>query len=216
MNERSCSRTILLALTGLIAFGSTAGFAQAGSVQGFAIVPKKSEVRFVIDELLFGKPKSVVGRTSKISGSVGVDMTGATGLRWLPIRVDGQDLTTDNSFRNKALRNQILGANKKEFRYIVFKPVRVEGLADPKTINIGEPFMFRVIGDLTIRGVTRPVSFDMTLTATSARELEGAGTAIITRSEFELWLPKVRNVADVSEEILLELDLVMAAIGAAD
>jgi polyisoprenoid-binding protein YceI len=215
MNERSCSRTILLTLVGLVAFGSTAGLAHAGSVQGFAIVSKKSEVRFIIDELLFGKPKSVVGRTSKISGSVGVDMTGATGLRWLPIRVDAQDLTTDNSFRNKALRNQILGADKKEFRYIVFKPARVEGLADPRTINIGEPFTFRVIGDLTIRGVTRPVAFDMTLTATSARELEGSGTAIITRSEFELWLPKVRNVADVSEEIVLELDLVMAAIGAA-
>jgi polyisoprenoid-binding protein YceI len=216
MNERSCSRTILAALVGLIAFGSTTGFAHAGSVQGFAIVSKKSEVRFIIDELLFGKPKSVVGRTSKISGSVGVDMTGATGLRWLPIRVDAQDLTTDNSFRNKALRNQILGANRKEFHYIVFKPARVEGLVDPRTINIGEPFTFRVIGDLTIRGVTRPVAFDMTLTATSARELEGSGTAIITRSEFELWLPKVRNVADVSEEIVLEIDLVMAAIGAAD
>jgi polyisoprenoid-binding protein YceI len=211
--SRSISFAFSFVVAGVLAIVPVPNPAHAAQFQAFEIVSKKSEVRFVLDELLFGEPKRVVGWTSKVEGAVGIDMSGNQAPKWIPIRVDASNLSTDNAFRNKVMRNQILQANQKEFRYIVFKPTTVEGLPDPRAVVPDEPFYFRVTGDLTIRGITQPVTFDMQLTTKSARELVGAGTAVISRASFNLQIPKLRNVADVSDEVALEIDFVMDAVG---
>jgi polyisoprenoid-binding protein YceI len=201
------------AIAGVAAILPPANAAHAAEFQAFEIVSKKSEVRFVLDELLFGKPKRVVGWTSKVEGAVGLDMSGGAAPKWIPIRVDASSLSTDNGFRNKVMRNQILQANQKEFRYIVFKPTAVENLPDPRAVTVGEPFFFRVTGDLTIRGLTQAVTFDVEVTAKSARELIGTGSAVISRAAYNLQIPKLHDVAEVSDEVALEIDFVMKAVG---
>lgn len=215
MQARSNCKLVLFffAIAGTLAILPPPTPAYAAKFQAFEIVSKKSEARFVLDELLFGKPKRVVGWTSKVEGAVGIDMSGGAAPKWIPIRVDASSLSTDNGFRNKIMRNQILSANEKEFRYIVFKPTTVEDLPDPQAVTVDDPFHFRITGDLTIRGLTRSVTFEVKVVAKSERELVGVATAVISRASFNLQIPKLRNVADVSDDVALEIDFVMVAVG---
>ena len=70
-------------------------------------------------------------------------------------------------------------------------------------------FDFQIVGDLTIRDVTRQVTFDLTVTIVSDTRLQGLGTATIMRSDFDLGLIRLPSqVALVEEEIIIEIEFV--------
>jgi polyisoprenoid-binding protein YceI len=75
----------------------------------------------------------------------------------------------------------------------------------------GEPFSFQISGDLTIRDITNEVTFEATVIPVSEARLEGAATATIQRGDYNLVIPNVPNVADVSEDVRLEVDFVATA-----
>jgi polyisoprenoid-binding protein YceI len=77
---------------------------------------------------------------------------------------------------------------------------------------VGQSYTFEVAGNLTIRDVTQPVTFQITLQAESDNRLNGTASATIKRSDFNLVVPSVPFVANVADEIALELDLVMIRI----
>jgi polyisoprenoid-binding protein YceI len=176
-------------------------------LQTFQIVPEMSEARFIISEELLGNPKTVIGRTSEISGAVTVDLGGAQETQVTPIQVNARDLTTDDSFRNRALRSQILQSTQDDYQYILFEPISFAELPPATAVSIGEPFSFGITGDLTIRGTTQPVTFSMVVTPTSQTELRVSGTTMVQRSDYDLNIPSVPGVANVSEEVRLEVDL---------
>ncbi|MCB0184567.1 MAG: YceI family protein, partial [Caldilineaceae bacterium] len=72
-------------------------------------------------------------------------------------------------------------------------------------VNIGEPFTFTIIGDLTIRDVTKQETFTLTVTANSETELVGLGQTKVMRGDYNLTIPSVPSVANVGEEVPLEI-----------
>ncbi len=84
----------------------------------YRIVPERSETRFYIDEVLFGDQKTVVGRTNDISGEILLDMASPKAVQIGLIEINALSILTDDSFRNRALRSQILESNKDEFQFI--------------------------------------------------------------------------------------------------
>lgn len=172
----------------------------------FQLVPEESEARFIINEELFGQPKTVVGMTNAVSGTLTVDLGTLPNTTVGAIRVDGDTFVTDSPFRNRAIRERILQTDREEFRYIVFTPTQVEGL--PESVAVGESFSFQVTGDLTVRDITNPATFDVTVTPVSETRLEGQGSTVILRDTYDLQIPNVPNVANVSNEVGLELDFV--------
>ncbi|HWQ14597.1 MAG TPA: YceI family protein, partial [Roseiflexaceae bacterium] len=78
--------------------------------------------------------------------------------------------------------------------------------------GLGQPFTFTIHGDLTIRDVTRPVAFEATVQAESPERLVGTATAVINRADFNLAIPSVPFVADVSEQVTLAIDFVAQAV----
>ena len=108
--------------------------------------------------------------------------------------------------RNRAIRNFIL--NTDSFEFITFAPTEVIGLdggAQP-----GDTFTFQLAGELTIRDVTQPVVFEVTATVDSVNQLSGTAVTTVQRSDYNLAIPSVPQVADVSEEVRVELDFVAA------
>lgn len=186
--------------------------AETSMPRTFQIVQEKSEARFLIDEILLGNPNTVIGTTSQVSGEVIVNPADPTQAQISPIQVNARDLTTDDNRRNGAIRRFILQSNQDEYQFIVFQPTAIEGF--PDSVTIGEPFEFRVTGDLKIRDITNPVTFDMTVTANSEDELSGSGATTVLRSDYGLNIPSVPSVADVSEEVRLEVDFIAAAVEA--
>jgi polyisoprenoid-binding protein YceI len=61
--------------------------------------------------------------------------------------------------------------------------------------------------------VTQPVTFEITLQAETDSRVSGTASAIIKRSDFNISIPSVPFVADVGEEITLELNFVLAPGG---
>jgi polyisoprenoid-binding protein YceI len=175
----------------------------------FAIDAAQSEVRFTLTELLMGTPTTVIGRGNGIEGSVTVNFDDYSQTTISPINIDASQLATDNNMRNGQIRRAILQTNNPEFQFITFTPTVVEGL--PAGATVGEPLSFTVVGDLTIRTMTQPMTFEVTVTPVSETEIKGSARATLMRADFDLQIPSVPSVADVSEEVLLEFDFVALA-----
>ena len=172
----------------------------------FEIVPEESEARFLIDEVLRGEDKTVVGTTNQITGQIALDFDNPTISAVGPIHVNVRSLVTDNNFRNRAIQGRILLTGIYEF--VTFTPTAIKGL--PAEIKLGEAVEFEMDGDLAITGFTQPVTFGVTATAVTQDRLEGSATSTIQRRPFDLIVPSATGVAAVSEDIILELDFVAA------
>ena len=172
------------------------------AASAFAIIPALSEARFYIDEVLRGEPKTVEGIAEQVLGSLTIDSLSPLSVELGPVRIKSNSFVTDNNFRNRAISEFILQSD--QFPNIVFTPVEVIGL--PQSGEPGQTYSFEVAGDLTIREITQPVTFLVTLSADSAEMLTGSASATINRTDFGLTIPSVPQVADVSEEVILEFD----------
>lgn len=180
--------------------------AEAG-VTVFQVQTEGSEARFLIDEVLAGSPNTVVGATSAVRGEIRVNpaQPGQTILG--PMEVEAGSLVTDNNLRNGAIRTFILDTG--QYPIVTFTPTALVGL--PETVAVGESFSFQITGDLTIRDVTRSVTFDVTVNAEAADRLTGSARATVLRSDYGLTIPSVPQVAEVSDEVILELDFTALA-----
>ena len=72
-------------------------------------------------------------------------------------------------------------------------------------------FRLHVTGDLTVRDITREITFQVTVTPVSETRLEGVAKATVLRSDYELNIPSVPNVANVSDEVRMEIEFVALA-----
>ena len=173
----------------------------------YQIVPGESEVRFELDEDLRGSRKTVVGITDQAAGELALDLSDLASTQIGTIQINARTLVTDNEFRNRAIKNDILNTN--EFEFITFVPSAVNGL--PDSAAIGEPVTFTIVGDLTIRDVTHEAIFEVEATAVSASELSGIASTTIQRADYNLNIPSVPNVANVEEEIELTITFIARA-----
>lgn len=184
----------------------TAEATASSSAVTFNIVPEQSEVRFTLSEVLRGVPTTVVGRTNQVAGQIRVDFANPSASQVGVIRINARTLTTDNDFRNRAIRSQILLSSQPEYEFAEFTPTAINGL--PETITFGEPINFTITGSLTVRGITNEVTFNATVTPVSETELRGTASTTVQRAMYQLQIPNVPGVADVSEDVLLEIDFV--------
>ncbi|GAB4273604.1 MAG: hypothetical protein Kow0080_21240 [Candidatus Promineifilaceae bacterium] len=175
-----------------------------GRARLFKIVPEASEARFKLGEILRGEPKEVVGVTSLVSGEIAVDYADLSTTQVSTIVIDARDLTTDNSFRNRAIHNYILLSSA--YPEITFTPTTVDGL--PETAVIGQPLTFTITGQLTITIFSNEETFTVTAVPVSETRIEGTATTTIQRANYELAIPSATGVASVDEAITLEFDFV--------
>ena len=168
----------------------------------FTISPENSQVRFELNEELRGEPKTVVGTTDQVAGQIAVDKSDLSATQVGIIQVNARTLATDNDFRNRAINNEILNTDEHEF--ITFTPTAINGL--PDSVDIGETVNFTIVGDLTIRDITNEATFNVEATLVSDTELVGTASTIVSRTDYNLIIPSVPNVANVEEEVELYID----------
>ena len=174
----------------------------------YELVPGESGVRFTMDELLRGQPKTVVGVTGLVSGQIALDWADLSTAQVGIIQANARSFFTDDIFRDEALHMFII--DSQTFPLVRFSPSRIDGL--PERIEVGETAVFTLTGDLTIRDITRTATFDGTAVLVSPTRLEGSAAATIRRADFELVIPRVTQVANVDEEFLIEIEFVATAV----
>jgi len=184
---------------------STGAAAPAGTV--FQIDPNASSAQFVIDEILRGSPKTVVGTTNQVAGEIAANLNDLDAAQVGTIKINARTLSTDADVRNRMLQNQILQTEQHE--YITFTPKQMVGLPDAATV--GQSFTFQMVGDLTIRGTTQEATFDVAVTPTADNRLEGQATTSIRYADWGVSIPQVPSVAGVGEQVALQLNFVATA-----
>lgn len=176
----------------------------------FSIVAAESEARFTLEEDLRGVRTTVVGATREVAGRITADLADPAASAIGTILINARTLETDNSFRNRALRSQILKSAQDEFEFITFEARELSDFS-ADAVAVGETFSFAISGDLTVVGVTRPVTFSAEVTRDSATQISGSATVNLQYADFGLVIPEVPSVANVTDDVELSLSFVARA-----
>jgi polyisoprenoid-binding protein YceI len=177
----------------------------------FRIVPEESEVHFTVLEDAGPDPGrlTIVGRTNQVAGDIIVDFDDPRNSRLGTVRVNIRSLRTQYPGQGEAMRGTILLSERPEFEFSDFVPTALTGL--PDNITIGQPVEFQITGDFPLRGVTRSLTFEATVTPVSETELHGYATTTIMRQDYGLMQGALTGHL-VHEEIKLEIEFIARAV----
>jgi polyisoprenoid-binding protein YceI len=181
---------------GIIQYGVTSG--EAGD----------SVARFLIQETIFGRENMVEGTTRQIDGSFLINYLDASvrvgqfeinvrDIRTRSLDVDIEERGWTDRERDVVIRGQILESGRDEYEFSTFEPTSVEGV--PETFAVGDELDIVVVGDLTIRGVSSEVSFDMDLSLDSEERVSGFASTTVRWADFGITVPYVGGGSDVDE-----------------
>ncbi len=121
-----------------------------------------SEFGYRVEEVLAGVNTTAVGRSNEIEGLLTIDATTATVV---DVTVQIDSIFSDDPRRDGQFRGRIMNAD--EFPTAEF---RITEPIDFGRIPVGdEQIVAATTGELTLRGVTNPVAFDVTAQTTDGR-----------------------------------------------
>jgi polyisoprenoid-binding protein YceI len=179
----------------------------------YVLAPQGTEARYRVREQLAGIdfPSDAVGKTSKVEGQIVVDAKGAVVAEQSKFTVDLASLVTDSDRRDNFVRRNTL--QTEQFATAVFVPREFKGLRFPLAPNTD--IKFQMVGDLTIRDQTKPVTWEVTAKLVQGA-ITGQANTKFTFADFAMTKPRVRSVLSVDDDIKLELDFRLVRPGAAN
>ena len=189
------------------ASGTPAASVASPAVAGdsLRLVPAESgnEARYRVTEQLadLSFPSDAIGVTSDVSGSIVVSPDGSIVPEESKFVVDLTSLTSDQSRRDNFIKQETLETNR--FPTAEFVPVEAQGL-DAGALRAGET-TFELVGDLTVHGVTKRVTWQVTASLNGDALTGTAGTEF-KFADFGMTVPSVMVVLSVEDRIRLEYD----------
>jgi polyisoprenoid-binding protein YceI len=200
----------ILALLAVATVPLTAQTGQAGgAVQVWQVAPQQNEARYLVREQLarLDFPNDAVGRTSRVSGGIAVDEAGNVVANQSRFVIDMASLETDNDRRDNFVRRNTLQTD--DHPVVTFDPTSFTGLTFP--LPDSGALQFRMHGNLTVRGVTRPAIWDV-MAQVSNGALRGEARTQFTFTDFEMTKPRVASVLSVADEIRLEYSFFLVPV----
>lgn len=167
------------------------------------VSPTGNEARYRVRERLAGRdlPNDAVGATSDVAGSIALTAEGSIEPQASRITIAAGSLATDSDRRDNYVRRNTL--ETEQHPEITLVPTSLRGFAGPLPTTGRRSF--ELVGTLTVRGVSRPTTWEVTADFSDAR-VTGRATTRFTFEEFELRQPRVPIVLSVSDTIRLEYD----------
>ena len=204
-------KTVALAVSLLASTVSWAG-AQAKSakktaeaqtaVTRFVVAPTGNEARYRVREQLVNLdlPNDAVGVTRDITGALLVNPNGSVVTDSSRIVVNVAALRSDKDRRDAFIKKNTMETAK--YPTVTLVPKSFVGL----TAKPGDsPCVFDIVGDLTVHGVTRPVTWKA-IAHSEGSDIVGTATTAFTFKDFSLDQPKVSVLLSVEDTIKLEYD----------
>lgn len=172
----------------------------------YKIVPAESQVTYEVGETFINQSNRfnlAIGVTKQISGEITANKTEPTKSNIGPITVDVSQFTSDSNRRDSAIRGRWLESEK--FPQAVFTPTKIDAL--PSSYNEGQDYSFKVSGDLKVREVTKPVTFDVTARLTGDT-LSGSAVTTILMSDFGVGPISIGGMLNTEDKAKLTLQFV--------
>jgi polyisoprenoid-binding protein YceI len=152
---------------------------------------------------LYGTTEAV-GRTNELEGTLVV----ADGeVVELEVGADLRTLESDQDNRDRVIRRRYLESERfPRARFVLTEPFRLDALRSP-----GETFSAAADGELTVRDVTRSVTFPV------EAQLRGdvvqvVGSLAIQLSSFEVEAPDIPGYVSVEDDAAIEVNLVFERV----
>jgi polyisoprenoid-binding protein YceI len=190
---------------------NTGSGAAVGGLRTFVIVPAESTASYLADEEFFGDALAkygiaageadVVGSTQEIAGQLQLnldDLAAALGDNQFTVQMN--TLTSERSLRDEWIRDN--GPRFNDYPEARFVATAIAGT--PAAYSDGEEVSFQLIGDLTIREITQPVTFDVTARL-AGDTLTGLATTRLLMSDFGIEPPNFANTLTVADEFGIEV-----------
>jgi len=169
----------------------------------FTIVSNQSQASYTAHETLVGQgAHTAVGKTNAIIGHLMFDSSGMP-VACSRFDVDLRTLTSDNARRDNFLYHNTL--QTEQYPLATFILASVQGLSKP--LANGQTASFTLIGNLTIHGVTKLVSWSGTATL-DGNTLKGSATTTFNMPDFDITPPVVGPVLGLSQTVRLDVDVV--------
>ena len=196
--------------------GNAASAAPAGTgetlsgVHTYVFTPGESTASYIVDEeflsraleklgIQAGRVKTV-GSTSDVEGSITIDLDNNTISDGI-ITVTLTRLASDQSRRDRWLQDK--GPQLGKFSTATFVPTAIENA--PDVYVDGEEVTFQLMGDLTIREITQPVTFDVTATVAGG-VLTGVAEAQLKLTDFGIDPPNFADTLTVADPFTLRIE----------
>jgi polyisoprenoid-binding protein YceI len=182
---------------------SNLAFASALKSQRFVVAPEGNEARYFAREQLAGVsfPNDAIGVTRGVTGAIAVDDAGKIVPGESKIVVDVTQLKSDRDRRDGYVQRRTLETEK--YPNVTLVPKEITGLTAP--LPDSGRASFQLLGDLTVKGVTRPTTWQV-----NARfrgdTVSGTASTSFTFADFQMDKPKVSVVLSVQDTLHLQYD----------
>jgi polyisoprenoid-binding protein YceI len=172
----------------------------------YVIVPKESQAFYIVDEEFFQGALAklgieagltdTVGSTQEIEGELQLNLDDlASPLGTNHFVVNLTSLITEQSRRDNWIREN--GPRFNAYPLAEFTATAIEDA--PDTYFEGEDVRFKLLGELTIREITQPVTFDVTASL-EGDTITGVATAQLLMTDFGIEPPNFANTLTVENE----------------
>ena len=178
--------------------------ASVGQTQTTVTIAGGTVARYMVGEQLARRtlPNDAIGETPDVEGTIVFTPDGDVDQEQSRITVGLAGLTSDEDRRDRYVRDRLFDTSK--FPNAELTVTGVSGL--PWPLPDSGQATFQITGDLTLRDVSRPVTWDATVQIDGG-SVTGQATTVVTFDQFEMSKPSFGFIISVEDEIRLELDI---------
>jgi polyisoprenoid-binding protein YceI len=183
--------------------------AGGAGIQRFVIVPDESTVTYRVAETFIregNRLNTAVGVTRTVRGEVRVNRADPRQSSIGPITVDISRFSSDSERRDQAIRDRWLESAR--FPTAQFTPRAIRGL--PSTYRDGQELRLQIAGNLKVRDVVRPVTFDAVMTVTG-NTLTGTAKAAVKMTDFGFDPPSILGILRAENDVAIEFAITARA-----
>ena len=183
---------------------ATAATVRAESADGLlhiGLIPGESEARYIMTITTLGQPpKQAACTTRAVSGEIVLNPDGSVLSELSKIVVDQRTLKCAAPLRDQQAQNLLQTAQHPLATFMV-----------KSTPGIGLPLpegdaAFQLVGEQTVRGVTKPATYETTATFTPDM-MTGKARTTLPMSSFGIKPPSIGPLLQVSDEMIAEVDI---------
>jgi polyisoprenoid-binding protein YceI len=189
-----------------------AGSGEIGGLRTYIITPGESTASYIVAEEFFGGALDkygiqaglvdTIGSTQEVGGEVQLNLDNLSSpLGTNRFTVNLASLTSDQPLRDGWIRNN--GPEFAKFPTAEFIATAIEDA--PDTYTEGDEVQFKLVGDLTIRDVTQPATFDVTAKL-EGDTITGVATAQLRMTDFGVEPPNFANTLSVEDEFEVKIE----------
>ena len=169
----------------------------------YVLAPEGNSARYFVREQLASVnfPSDAVGVTDSLTGAITIDDKGQVVPAESKVVANIAYLKSDRDMRDGFIRRRTMDTDK--YPTVTLVPREIKGL--PMPLPTSGRVSFTVLGDLTVKGVTRPTTWSV-MAGVRNGAVRGTASTGFTFADFQIEKPKVMSILSVADSIHLVYD----------